>query len=248
MACLKTEYKLLLNSPRNTLDAHLSLLKKTNCTTMLMPPNFPLPIMKQILEATHMRAVNMPGPQHWLDDNNPVDPYPYHKTYSEARLEPWLVLHTSGSTGLPKPIVQTHATYSPLDAYTGLPSLGFPGTYPSYCRGTRVYLGFPLFHCAGISMILPCAIFGGFTIVLGPFPPSPKVINEIHVHGDVQESLIAPSTLADMARNPDYLENLARLKRVAYVCIVCHLSSLCSLATVLLLLGTRLPGAVGGFY
>lgn len=185
---------------------------------MLVPPAFPLPVIGKILEATGLRAVALPDSAHWMADG-PVDAYPYQKTYADARLEPWVVLHTSGSTGMPKPIVQTHATYSPLDAYTALPSLGFPDTYPSDSKGRRVYLGFPLFHCGGISMLLPCSIFGNFTIVLGPFPPSPEVINEIHLHGHVQESLIAPSTLVDVTKNPVYLEGLSGLERVVFVSV-----------------------------
>lgn len=217
LACIKTGYKLLLTSPRNTLEAHLFLAKETSCTAMFVPPAFPLPVIGKILEAASLRAVDLPGAAHWLAEDEPVDAYPYDKTYAEARLEPWVVLHTSGTTGMPKPIVQTHATYSPLDACTALPSLGLPDTYPSDSKGRRVYLGFPLFHCGGISMLLPCSIFGRFTIVLGPFPPSPEVIAEIHEYGDVQESLIAPSTLVDMAKVPAYLESFSRLDRVVFV-------------------------------
>ncbi len=43
LACHKTGYKLLLNSPRNTLEAHLSLFEKTDCNVFLLPPNFRCP-------------------------------------------------------------------------------------------------------------------------------------------------------------------------------------------------------------
>ncbi|KAJ2994170.1 hypothetical protein NUW58_g1628 [Xylaria curta] len=49
LASIKTGYKLLLVSPRNTIEAHLSLLQKMACNTFLTPPNFILPIVKQIL-------------------------------------------------------------------------------------------------------------------------------------------------------------------------------------------------------
>lgn len=218
IACIKAGYKLLLSSPRNTLEAHLSLLDKTQCSTMLLPPVFPLPVIKQIQTARKMRVVEIPGAQHWLP-NEPEDarvPYPYSKSYAEARLEPWIVLHTSGSTGAPKPIIQSHATYSALDAFTALPALGLQDTYPSMCKGRRVYLGFPLFHCAGISMLLPASILGGFTIVLGPFPPSADTVNAIHLHGNVQESCMAPFTLVDLVKDSSHLENLRKLEQVTY--------------------------------
>lgn len=183
---------------------------------MLLPPVFPLPVVKQIQAARSMKVCEIPGAQHWFTRNEPAVSYPYTKTYTEAKLDPWVVLHTSGSTGMPKPIIQSHATYSALDAFTALPSLGLPDTYPAICKGRRVYLGFPLFHCAGVSMLLPAAIFAEFTVVLGPFPPSAETVNAIHLYGNVQESCIAPFTLIDLVKDPGHLEHLRRLEQVTY--------------------------------
>lgn len=221
LASIKVGYKLLLNSPRNTLEAHVHLVKETGCGTMLVPAGFPLPVIGKILETTGIRRVDLPDTTHWLC-NEAVEAYPYHKTYEEARLEPWVVLHTSGSTGMPKPITQSHATYSPVDAYTDLPSLGLSRTFPWFPAGSRVYLGFPLFHCGGLFVLLPCSIFANFTVVLGPFPPSSEMIQEIHDHGNVEESLIPPSSLVDMAKDRTYIEGLSRLKRITTVSSFSH--------------------------
>lgn len=181
---------------------------------MLLPKMFPLPVIKEIQAAKKMQVLEISGAQHWLNSEEPAVVYPYTKSYAEARLEPWIVLHTSGSTGVPKPIVQSHATYSALDAFTALPSLGLEDAYPVMSRGRRVYLGFPLFHCAGVSMLLPASIFAGYTIVLGPFPPSADIVNTIHLHGNVQESCIAPSTVVDLTKDPKHLENLRKLDQI----------------------------------
>jgi thioester reductase-like protein len=215
LACIKTGYKLLLNSPRNTIEAHLSLFEKTNCETFLLPPNFPLPAVKQILAAKQMRVLDISNAQHWIAEGS-VKPYPYTKSFVDAISEPFVVLHTSGSTGMPQPIVQSHGTVSPLDAFTELPSLGQKHTYPAMCTGKRVYLAFPLFHCAGVSMILPGCLYANFTVVLGPFPPSAEVTNAVHVYGNVQHSCLAPMTLVDLVKNPEYLENLGRLEQVTF--------------------------------
>lgn len=214
LASVKTGYKLLLNSPRNTLDAHLSLFEKTQCETFLLPPNFPLPIIKQILEAREMRVVDIPGLQHWIRDE-PVDVYPYPKTFAEARLDPFVVLHTSGSTGMPKPIVQRHANIAAVDSFACLPSLGLESAFPAICAGSRVYIAYPLFHSAGLYLLLS-SIYIGSTIVLGPFPPSPETINEVHVHGNVQQSCLPPAPLVDLVKTPVYLDNLAGLDQITY--------------------------------
>ncbi|UPK94825.1 hypothetical protein LCI18_005760 [Fusarium solani-melongenae] len=215
LACVKTGYKLHLLSPQNPLEASLYLLEETDCKTFLVPPKFPLPIVGQLIQTRRMNVLEMPALQHWLEDG-PVELYPFTKTFEEARSEPFVVLHTSGSTGMPKPLVQTHGTLATLDACTQLPSLGFPDTYPSMCAGSRVYLAFPLCHCAGLGMLLPGCIYAGFTVVLGPFPLSAETADAIHVHGNVQQSAHAPFILSDLAKNPTYLDNLSRLDQVTF--------------------------------
>lgn len=218
LACVKTGYRVLLNSPRETLRAHLSLLEKTGCDTFLLPPGFPLPVVEQILTTRHMAVLEIPSLQHWVGDSPAGDdrPYPYTKSFDEAKYDPFAVLHTSGSTGNPKPVVQTLGSLAAEDAFTALPSLGYEGTWPATSAGTRIYGAFPHFHCAGLHMLLSCSIFSGFTLVLGPYPPTPEVANAVHVYGNVQESILAPPTLVELAKVPEHLENLSRLRQVTF--------------------------------
>ena len=57
-----------------------------------------------------------------------VEPFPYSKTFEQAEWAPLVVLHTSGSTGLPKPIVVKQVSASRLHWYCwsigGVCSLG----------------------------------------------------------------------------------------------------------------------------
>ena len=207
LASVKSGYKVLFSSPRNSLEAHLSLLDKTDCHTFLMPPGFPLPVVKDILAARPMRVLHIASPSTWLDGSH--RPYHYNKTFAEAKYEPFVVLHTSGSTGLPKPIIQTHATAAAMQAYTRVPDPA--STFPNMLTGKRLYTAFPLFHCAGLRLTLPCAVYAQFTVVLGPFPPSPDVINAVHAHGNVQGSALAPASWVDVVKVPEYLDNLSRL-------------------------------------
>lgn len=221
LACVKAGYKPLLTSPRNTLEAHLSLMEATDCETFARPPVFPLPIVKQILDARPMRVIDVPGPDYWLQDvfGGPVQYdrlFPYEKTYDEARPEPFCVLHTSGSTGIPKPVIQTHGTLSALDAFAASAEMGVGSAFPQTSAGNRVYLAFPLFHAAGIANFISGPLYAGFIPVLGPYPPSSDIADAMHVHGSVQESCVPPVVLVDLVKNPEHLENLSRLKRIIY--------------------------------
>ncbi|TRX88461.1 hypothetical protein FHL15_010651 [Xylaria flabelliformis] len=219
LASIKTGYKLLLVSPRNTVEANLSLLDQTKCNTFLTPPNFPLPVVRKILDMRPMRHVEVLDFHAWLNDdddhgNAKWKPYPYTKTFPEAKSEPFVVLHTSGSTGLPKPIVQTHGTVAVHSAFSKIEEK--QTTFPVMLSGERVYVTFPLFHCAGISMILPACLYAGFTVVLAAFPPSAAVVNGVHLYGNVQHTTLVPTTLEELVREPEYLENLSRVKSVTY--------------------------------
>jgi acyl-coenzyme A synthetase/AMP-(fatty) acid ligase len=106
LASIKTGYKRLLTSPRNILEAHLSLLDTTDCRTLLAPVDFPLPVISQILAARPLRRVEVPAGHQWFKNNDVAEePYPYMKTFTVASADPFVVLHTSGSTGTPKPII-----------------------------------------------------------------------------------------------------------------------------------------------
>ena len=45
-----------------------------------------------------------------------VQPYLYEKTFEEAKHDPIVISHTSGTTGMPKPFIWTHAIAATIDA------------------------------------------------------------------------------------------------------------------------------------
>lgn len=58
------------------------------------------PYVTALLAVHPMRVLQIPGNDELLD--GPVVPiYPFEKTFEEARTEPFVTLHTSGSTGTP---------------------------------------------------------------------------------------------------------------------------------------------------
>ena len=71
-------------------------MESLECDTMLVADPQP-PLVQSILSAREMRTSRVPQ----LDDLLTTDyrHYPYQKLYSSAQSEPFVALHTSGSTG-----------------------------------------------------------------------------------------------------------------------------------------------------
>ena len=161
-----------------------------------------------------MRTMIMPTLEDLLmTEEGPV--YPYSKTYSQAKQEPFVVLHTSGSTGLPKPVSLNHGTLAHHDLFLDAPLLGGKALNLARFSGKRVLFCLPHFHSAAVCF-LAFSVYSNTISVLPPSLVSAEMVNEAHVHAGVDASFIAPSTLADIVHNPKYFENLKRLQYVTF--------------------------------
>lgn len=93
-----------------------------------------------------MKIIQVPEAAEFLDPT-PVEQYPYNKTFDEAKREPFMVLHSSGSTGLPKPITIYHSVLATVDAHHLIETAENDfKLHTSYWTRTRYYCSFPFFH------------------------------------------------------------------------------------------------------
>jgi len=96
-----------------------------------------------------MKVLYLPGLDELLDAET-AKAFPYDKTFDEAIQEPFCVLHTSGSTGLPKPVRWSHGLIGTMDAVRLLPPTeGDDGLAPwtsLWNEGDRIYSSFPMSH------------------------------------------------------------------------------------------------------
>jgi acyl-coenzyme A synthetase/AMP-(fatty) acid ligase len=66
------------------------------------------------LEARDMQAIVADPVQQWFPKHDVVK-FTWEKTFEEAEWDPALILHTSGSTGIPKPITCRQGFFATLD-------------------------------------------------------------------------------------------------------------------------------------
>ncbi|KAI0522070.1 hypothetical protein F5B22DRAFT_660436 [Xylaria bambusicola] len=98
-----------------------------------------------------MRAQTIPALKE-LVDSCVVENYPYSKSFEDARHDECLVLHTAGSTGLPKPIVWKNGMLSTYEEWHLATSVnGYMPTTEIYQQATSAYTSMPLFHTSDIN-------------------------------------------------------------------------------------------------
>ncbi|KAI9676690.1 MAG: hypothetical protein M1822_008253 [Bathelium mastoideum] len=213
-AAIKTGYKMFYSSPRNRPEVQVALLEKLQCTRLFAPEEMS-EAAKIVLEHRKMSKYILPDLEYFLSEE-PVEPYPYSKPFEEARKDPYVVLHSSGTTGTPKIIVLKQGTVAAHDAFHLLPSLGEKPWYGSNWASNRVVVSFPWLHAGGV-LALSCSIYHDFTIVnSSDWPLTGAAANRLHVSGNVQAAWCSPSVLIELAQNPAYLQNLSKLSSVSY--------------------------------
>ncbi|RDW71704.1 hypothetical protein BP5796_07738 [Coleophoma crateriformis] len=142
-------YTLLLLSNRLPNEALLSLISKTNCHRIVCSANF-----NQTIAALQEKSEILP---YTILDRSSYDlPVPtgprFHPNFDGPTVTSQMafIIHSSGSTGLPKPIFQTHK--AALTNYSsGLPY--------------KAFLTLPLYHNHGLSTFFR-AIFAGNEIAI----------------------------------------------------------------------------------
>ena len=110
--------------------------------------------MEDCLQQRPMKVLDIPEIDELLDAES-TESFPYDKTFDEAFQDPFCLLHTSGSTGLPKPISWSHGLIGTMDAVRLLPPTnGDDGLAPwtsLWKEGDRIYSSFPMSHVRILS-------------------------------------------------------------------------------------------------
>ena len=105
---------------------------------------------------------------HWLRTGEGPD-YLYNKTYAQAKHESFVVLHTSGGAGLPKPAILNHGTLAHHDLFLNARSLDGKTLNLARFGGTRVLLCLPQFHSASVCFSA-FSLYSNTIPVLSPLP------------------------------------------------------------------------------
>ncbi|KAI0904542.1 acetyl-CoA synthetase-like protein [Ustulina deusta] len=219
LAAMKTGHRLFLTSPRNSPIAHRKLFGSLKCESLITPdPTHPP--TRAILEAVELcRPITIPSIEDLLFTVHAV--YTKDKALDGSLLDTLFIIHTSGSTSIPKPLNWTQATAmrhieaSSRDPSTGLMSID------SFIHGKRILSTLPPFHGAGLVQHLLYAIpFGNIPVIpatTGAIVTAQGVVDALkQTPADV--AVMVPSIVAELSQSPELLDYCAKnLELILYI-------------------------------
>jgi acyl-coenzyme A synthetase/AMP-(fatty) acid ligase len=89
---------MMLLSPRNPVEHQRLLLQQTDCETIFCAQSFMARVPSMLGGDSTVVPVVVPELGKLLDSTQ-VEPFPYNVTFDVAKDDPFMILHTSGSTG-----------------------------------------------------------------------------------------------------------------------------------------------------
>lgn len=198
-----------------------SLLEQTQCRHFLYAPEVDA-MVKPLLE--HRPDLHLHKIQALSDMVKPdTDHYVYDKKYDAVKWDPILVLHSSGSTGPPKPIVMNHATFAVGDNDRNLPRV--PGRVNQnwslwdFPQQETFFSPFPAFHLAGFSsMVLLPIYYQNAKLVMSPptRPPTGHLVSEIMDQFKLKSIFCPPIVAEQLVQEADGIEKCKNLKFLLY--------------------------------
>ncbi|HYK24869.1 MAG TPA: AMP-binding protein, partial [Steroidobacteraceae bacterium] len=122
---------------------------------------------------------------------------------------PCVIMYTSGTTGFPKGVLVSHATYFKMYLATAI---------DTRMRHDDVYLmAVPMFHAAGLNMALHQSLFMGSTGIIHRGSFDPEAIFPLIEKYRITLAILVPTTLAMLAFHPRVGEfDLSSLDKIFY--------------------------------
>lgn len=218
LACQKTGYQAFLPSTRNSDEAHLHLLKATNCTKFVYSGRRQTQALEIQRLSPTIDVFQIPAMKTILDDESGHRSYPYTKSYAEEENKAVCIIHSSGTTGMPKPVFLTNGFFAVMDGATKIPwPVGRqPASLFHLGPESLLLVTTPFFHLMALVGLVSSVFHGASTLVGPEKPLSVEYFIEIMQTTRPTAAVYAPSILEDMSYSDEALACLKDLQAVYF--------------------------------
>ncbi|KAF9895335.1 hypothetical protein FE257_000239 [Aspergillus nanangensis] len=217
LASHKLGYKPLLPSPRLSHRAYEHLMVATQCDKFFYTVEKERKAfdIKEFRESTQLFEV--PGISDLMNQNEATFDAP-PKAYRDAEDEIALIIHSSGTTGMPKPVPLTHGFFATIDfgAYLPSPAGRQSSLFNDLGPDHLVLSSTPFFHLMGFLAFTE-SIFHNVPFVNLPDQPlSVKLLVDTIKRAKPTAAMLPPSIIEDMSQSEDGVKALGNLDYVYF--------------------------------
>ncbi|KAK5653701.1 hypothetical protein OQA88_8732 [Cercophora sp. LCS_1] len=205
LGAVKAGYQALLISTRNSQEGQLNLFELTDCRTLWFDESFKETVQNWLHERDMCAVMTLPADK-WFP-NEKIEPFPYNKTFEQAEWDPLMVLHTSGSTGFPKPVVCRNGMLAIADKYKNM------GKWKGRTmmleemtkRATKIMHPMPLCHAAAMYMSMITMHYWDTPAVLGigSRPLSSEMVLRYLKYSGADAVTLPPAIYEELSQDDD---------------------------------------------
>ncbi|KAJ4305167.1 hypothetical protein N0V90_000698 [Kalmusia sp. IMI 367209] len=215
-AVVKTGRKLMLLDGRVTDEGLNKLLEATKCRVWLHAEDDPKAQPTSL--PSNLKRIQLPSVE-WFLDAPSHKRYLYEKTWEEAKWDEILIIHTSGTTGLPKPIYHTNG-FVACCKERELSNIHFPrGTAYDVWMGKTALSSFPPQWLGGISHYVSFPVYLNTVCIIPPAEStmfSSDVLKKLVRLNTVDGILCPPHTVVQLYAEAETRQLLKELQFIVY--------------------------------
>ncbi|KAJ5712552.1 NRPS-like enzyme [Penicillium malachiteum] len=225
LACMKTGHQALLLSTRNSQVASRHLLEETKCSIIVDGTEKSL--IQQMVDELVTSCADMPL-QRWFiaslwDLFSPElergKPYPHEKSFADLEDTPAIIIHSSGTTGHPKPVNISHGYLATFDRLRMLP---VPPGRQNTCFALRAngqlrLMYGPMFHWVGVLCTFESIFYQTPFLIPPDKPLTQSLFTEIMEtdHPPVW-ALATPPMMENLCASEEGQKELSKMKVLTY--------------------------------
>ena len=214
---MKAGYIVMLPSPRNSQEHQSSLFDAAKSTCLFYDPRMDRQAEVVICAKPETRMYSIPHFDDLVQQGKTEGPY--ESRCSIDYDDHVLVMHTSGSTGAPKPIFLTNGFLSLLDPSGSIsPPQDRQSAYHSFASWHgKFFSALPLYHVFGtIVMVRTICTADNLVLPSADRPANATAIAQILKETQPKAGAFAPSLLEEVCTTDDGLATVAKLEHIFF--------------------------------